>query len=65
MSLLDIDKRVVFLGDIKDPLPYIKQAKFCINTSHQEGFSLAVLEMMHYGTLLSSKYQGYDEILQD
>ncbi len=62
---LDIDKRVVFLGDIKDPLPYIKQAKFCINASHQEGFSLAVLEMMHYGTLLSSKYQGYDEILQD
>lgn len=62
---LDLDKHVVFLGDIKDPLPYIKQAKFCINASHQEGFSLAVLEMMHYGALLSSKYQGYNEILQD
>ena len=48
-SKLGISDRVTFVGAVTDPSVYLQKADIGVNSSHQEGFSNALLEYMAYG----------------
>ncbi len=48
-SSLGISDRVTFVGAVIDPSAYLRKADIGVNSSHQEGFSNALLEYMAYG----------------
>jgi len=62
---LELDEKIIFLGNISEPYHYMKNASFCVTPSYQEGFSIAALEIMLVSALLSSRYNGYQEIFND
>ncbi|OIQ17369.1 glycosyltransferase [Lacinutrix sp. MedPE-SW] len=43
---LDLQKHVVFIPYVENPLPYVKQAKFTVLTSNFEGFPMVLLESL-------------------
>ena len=47
---LNLEDKVVFLGFLENPFPYIKHAKFKILTSDWEGFALVIAESQVLGT---------------
>lgn len=63
---LNIEKKVKFLGLQQNPYPYVKNAKFYVQSSLQEGMPLVIMEAMILGkAVLSTKNSGAIEILQD
>ncbi|MBH0064669.1 glycosyltransferase [Psychrobacter sp. SZ93C1] len=62
---LNLEDKVVFLGFLENPFPYIKHAKFKILTSDWEGFALVIAESLVLGTpVISTDCQsGPSELL--
>lgn len=46
---LDLDKKVILLGEKKNPFPYIKNADLSIMTSKFEGFGIFLIESLSLG----------------
>ncbi|WP_201556111.1 glycosyltransferase [Psychrobacter sp. 72-O-c] len=47
---LKLEDKVVFLGFLENPFPYIKHAQFKVLTSDWEGFALVIAEALALGT---------------
>lgn len=43
---LGIKERVIFMGFLSNPAPYMRSAQLCLISSHNEGFPNTLLEMM-------------------
>ncbi len=64
---LEIDKKVIFLGEINNPYCYMHYAKLFILSSKTEGFGLVLVEALYCGTkvISSNCLVGPREILLD
>ena len=64
---LNIDKYVVFKAFLKNPFPYVKNARFSVLTSRSEGFAMVLPESMCLGTPVISVNceAGPKEIIKD
>jgi glycosyltransferase involved in cell wall biosynthesis len=61
-----MEDKVKLLGEIKDVIPYMKSCSMFVFPSNFEGFSNTILEAMASGCgVISSDYEGYDEVLHD
>lgn len=57
--------RIVFVGFVDDPLPYIRNSSFLVLPSFNEGFPLVVIESLSVGTpVLLSKIPPHEEIFE-
>jgi glycosyltransferase involved in cell wall biosynthesis len=50
VNKLDLQERVIFINWVKNPFPYIKNAKLLVNTSRSETFGRAILEALALST---------------
>ncbi|MBE2280813.1 MAG: glycosyltransferase, partial [Ignavibacteriaceae bacterium] len=58
---LNLGGKVIFTGEIENPLPLLKNAKALICSSDYEGMPLSIVESMTLNTpVISSMYPGYD-----
>jgi len=66
ISRLNIAKRVIFLGKIEKPMPYIRKFTIAILCSESEGFSNSIIEYMQAGRpIICTNTGGNAEIIQD
>jgi len=63
---LSLKSRVFLLGEIANPYVFIKQCELFIFPSYYEGFPNTLIEAMACRVpIISYKFQGYDEILDE
>lgn len=63
---LNINDMVKFMGFMRNPFPYVKNADLFLSCSGFEGFSLVICEAMCLGVpIVSTRTTGPDEILED
>jgi len=63
---LKMNKRIHLLGSIQTPYVFMKQCDLFIFPSYYEGFPNVLIEAMACNTaVISYKFQGYDEILEE
>lgn len=67
VKLLNLENRIHFLGNVRNPYPYIKKADIMILSSLSEGFGHVIAEAMVCETLIVSTdcTGGPREIIQD
>lgn len=64
---LNLQDMIIFIGNVKNPFPYYKNALFTISTSIYEGMPMVLLESLACGTpIISWDYaSGPNEIITD
>ena len=61
---LDLEKRVIFIGNQINPYKYMKKAELLLLGSEIEGCPHVVIEAMMLGTLcMTTRYLGVDEVI--
>jgi glycosyltransferase involved in cell wall biosynthesis len=54
ISVLQLEKHVIFKGFMLNPYPYVKNARFALLTSRHEGFPMVIPETLGLGTPMIS-----------
>ena len=64
---LDLEKNVKLLGTLKNPYPWIKNAKILTSTSKAEGFGMVIIEALSCGTkvITTKSIGGVKDIMVD
>lgn len=61
-----IEDKLIFLGECKNPYPYIKKASLLVNASRIESFGMAIREAQILGTpVISTDTYGGNELIVD
>jgi len=64
---LGIEQKVKFLGFVKNPYPYIKNAKLLVSSSNSEGLPRVIVESLILNTPVVSTYssEGVFEVMEN
>ena len=63
---LEIRERVIFVGRVDDPMPYINRFTVAVLCSESEGFSNSIIEYMRAGRpIICTDTGGNSEVVQD
>lgn len=63
---LEIRERVIFVGRVEDPMPYINRFTVAVLCSESEGFSNSIIEYMRAGRpIICTDTGGNSEVVQD
>jgi len=65
-ELAGVRSRVLFLGGVDNPIPYLRQADLVLVTSLWEGFANVPVEAVSVGgRVISTRWSGAEDVLQD